>query len=350
MKHRKFSANAPVRAASDPRDRTPDPALSIVIPMHNESGNLEALFHRLQTTLLRIGLSYEVICVDDGSTDGTIAGLLAHQTAERNIRVIKLSRNYGKEMAVLAGLHRSRGAATVIMDADLQHPPELLERFVARWREGYQVVYGERRSRAREPLSYRWPAQAFYWIFKRLAEVPLPPGVSDFRLIDRVVREAIMAMPEKTRFLKGLFSWVGYRQIGEPFDVSPRVAGQTGWGFYRLFSYALDAFTGFSSAPLRAWLGIGAFTSLSAVLSGLFIMARAVITGSEVSTATIALLAVLFLGGGQLLGIGVLGEYVGRIFTEVRQRPTYLVDREYEVEDSILIEVKHENGPHQLAQ
>lgn len=185
--------------------------------MHNESGNLELLFRRPRTSLRRIGLPYEIICVDDGSTDGTVPGLLAQKTTVHDVRLIKLSRNYGKKKAILAGLHRSRGAATVIMDADLQHPPELLERFVAHWRNGYQVVYGERRSRAQEPASYRWPAQTFYWIFKWLAGV----------------------------------------------------------------------------------------------------------------------LAVLFLGGGQLLGIGVLGEYVGRIFTEVRQGPSYLVEREYDMQESV---------------
>ncbi|MBF0531405.1 MAG: glycosyltransferase family 2 protein, partial [Deltaproteobacteria bacterium] len=168
------------------------------------------------------------------------------------------------EMDVMAGLHRSRGAATVLMDADLLHPPELIERFVARWREGYQVVYGCRQSRENESLMQCLPAQAFYWTFKRLADVPLPEGVSDFRLIDRVVLETINAMPEKTRFLKGLFSWIGYKQIGEPFNVMPRIAGRTGWGFRRLFAYALDAFTGFSTAPLRTLLLIGAAVTISA--------------------------------------------------------------------------------------
>ncbi|MEW6261960.1 MAG: glycosyltransferase family 2 protein [Thermodesulfobacteriota bacterium] len=325
-------SNVSLLVASDRRGQT-GPTLSLVIPMHNEVENLDPLFDRIDRAMETIGLTHEIICVDDGSTDGTVAGLLRHRLKDQRLKIVKLSRNFGKEVAIMAGLHRCRGSAAVVMDADLQHPPEMIQKFVARWREGYHVVYGVRRSREKETPLRRVLTEAFYWLFARVSEVTLPRGSGDFRLIDRAAVDALNAMPERTRFMKGLFSWTGFKQIGEPFDVVPRRAGRSSWSYWQLFLLAVEAFLGFSRLPLRVWTPLGLLVSLLSALTGMIILVRDLAGDAPIDGYATVLCAVFFLGGVQLVGLGLIAEYLSRMYSEVKGRPMYLVESQFGFEE-----------------
>ncbi len=307
------------------RGATEAVVLSVVLPMHNEEGSIPALFARLQPVLERVGLPYEVICVDDGSGDGTWDMLLAMRARNLRVKLLRFSRNFGKEVAMSAGLRQAGGRAVVLMDSDLQHPPELIETFVARWQAGAQMVYGVRQDRATDGWLRRTLTRAFYGTLDRLSEVDLPRDAGDFRLMDRVVVDALNAMPERTRFMKGLYSWVGFRQEAVPFEVADRHAGSSKFSLWRLMRFALDGFASFSTVPLRMWSWLGLAVAALSGLYGVWIMAKTLVYGVDVPGYASLMVATLFLGGVQLICLGVLGDYVGRIFTEVKGRPLYLV-------------------------
>jgi glycosyltransferase involved in cell wall biosynthesis len=229
-----------------------------------------------------------------------------------------------------AGLAHARGNAVVVIDADLQDPPELIEQFVAKWREGYEVVYGIRASRASDTFAKRITAEAFYKLFNRITSVPIPADAGDFRLLDRKVVDALLTFPERNRFMKGLFAWVGFKQIGVPFVRRPRVQGKTAWNYWKLINFAIDGVTGFSTIPLRVWSFIGAFVSLVAFAYAGFLIVRTLIFGIDVPGYASIMVTVLFLGGIQLLGLGTLGEYMGRLYMEAKGRPIYIVSCIYE--------------------
>jgi len=301
----------------------PHPTLSIVVPCFNEADSLDRLFERLERVLADLGLPYELVCVDDGSRDDTLARLAAHHARNPAIKVIGLSRNFGKEIALTAGIDFATGDAVVPIDADLQDPPELIAQLVARWREGYDVVYATRRTRQGEGFFKRATANAFYRIIDRVSDVPIPRDTGDFRLMDRRVVQALARLPERTRFMKGLFAWVGFRQAAVVYDREPRFAGRTTWNYWRLWNFALDGITSFSTVPLKVWSYLGgAISAFALVLAGII-----VIRGPDVEAPGYAslMVAVLFLGGIQLLSLGVLGEYLGRVYDEVKHRPLYLV-------------------------
>lgn len=312
------------------------PVLSIVIPMHNEADNIDALLRRLGGVLDRLGLPSEILCVDDGSRDGTPARLAAAREGEPRLKYLALSRNFGKEIAIAAGLRYAAGEAVVLMDADLQHPPELIEDFVVKWREGYLMVYGQRRSRVTDGLAYRWLASSFYRAFALLSETPLPPSVGDFRLMDRKVVDALNAISERTRFTKGLYAWVGFRQIGVPFEVAERHSGRSAWRPMKLWHLAVDGITAFSTLPLRFWSYLGVMISLAAMFSALYFTVRTLLFGADVPGYPSLIVAIMFFAGVQLIGLGIIGEYVGRIFTEVKQRPLFIVAEEHGFEPSRL--------------
>jgi len=301
----------------------PDPVLSVVVPCYNEADGLDRLFERLERVLDGLGLPYEIVCVDDGSRDDTLARLAAHHARNPAIKVVGLSRNFGKEIALTAGIDVAAGDAVVPIDADLQDPPELIAELVARWREGYDVVYATRRSRQGEGLIKRATANAFYRIIDRVSDVPIPRDTGDFRLMDRRVVEALRRLPERTRFMKGLFAWVGFRQTSIAYDREPRFAGRTTWNYWRLWNFALDGITSFSTAPLKVWTYLGGAISAFALVLAAIIVIR----GPDVQAPGYAslMVAVLFLGGVQLLSLGILGEYLGRVYDEVKHRPLYLV-------------------------
>lgn len=311
---------------------TQRPELSIVSPMFNESLNLDFFFERLMPVLNSVALEYELICVNDGSSDDTLARLLHYRRANDRIKVIDLSRNFGKEIALTAGIDHALGRAVVPIDADLQDPPELIGQFVAKWREGYDVVYGRRRSRRGDSWLKRFTANAFYRVLGHLTEIPIPPDTGDFRLLDRQVVDALGTLPERTRFMKGLFAWVGFNQTYVLYDRQPRHSGKTTWNYWRLWNYAVDGITAFSSLPLRIWSYCGLTLSSVAFLYALFLLGRTIYSGIDVPGYASTVVIVLFLGGIQLISLGVIGEYIGRIYSEVKARPLYLIRERFGVE------------------
>lgn len=306
-------------------DRQSGLDLSVVIPMKNEKEALAPLFAELLPVLRGTGLSFEVICVNDGSDDGTMNALLDIRSREPEVRVVDLSRNFGKEPATTAGLEFASGAAVVVMDADLQDPPGLIPELLAKWREGYEVIYAARRSRPGDGLLKRTAARLFYACFNRISDTPIPPDAGDFRLLDRRVVEALRNLPEQSRFMKGLFAWVGFRRIGVPYDRPGRGTGHSQWAPARLLAFALDGFFSFSSAPLRIWTYLGGTTAVLALLYALYLIVRTLVQGVDVPGYASTMVAILFFGGVQLLSIGILGEYIGRVFRETKRRPLFIV-------------------------
>lgn len=303
--------------------RDPVPQLSIVVPCFNEADNIDELFARLERVLGGLDIEHEIVCVDDGSRDDTLERLSAHHRRNPRIKVIGLSRNFGKEIALTAGLDHASGLAVVPIDADLQDPPELIGEFVARWRQGYDVVYAMRRSRSGETFLKRATANGFYRVIQRMSEVPIPRDTGDFRLMDRRVVDALRRMPERKRFMKGLFAWVGFRQIAVPYDRDPRHKGNSTWSYWRLWNFALDGITSFSTLPLKIWSYLGLVISGFALIYAGYLVVR----GPDVEAPGYAstIVSVLFLGGVQLISLGVIGEYLGRVYEEVKHRPLYLV-------------------------
>jgi glycosyltransferase involved in cell wall biosynthesis len=239
--------------------------------------------------------------------------------------VIDLSRNFGKEVALSAGLDYCQGAAVIPIDADLQDPPELIPDMIAKWREGYDMVYATRRIRKGETVVKRTTANLFYRLLRRISEVEIPRNTGDFRLMDRRVVEAIKLLPERTRFMKGLFAWVGYKQTAIYYDRDPRQAGETSWNYFKLWQLAVEGITSFSAAPLKVWSYLGLFFSFSALLYAAYLVIRVFVQGVDVPGYASMMVVILFMGGMQLITLGVFGEYLSRIFTEVKGRPLYLV-------------------------
>lgn len=301
------------------------PLLTVVVPLHNEGAGIDALMARLRPVLESLGCPWEILCVNDGSRDDTLVRLKGWHLRDPRIKVLDLSRNFGKEAALSAGLLNAAGAAVVMIDADLQHPPELIPELVARWREGYEMVYAARRSRSDQGVLGRSAAHAYYWILHRLTDIELPRGAGDFRLLDRKVVDALNAMPERNRFMKGMFAWIGFRQTAVEYDVAPRSHGKTRWGFLRLMRFGLVGLTAFSNLPLQLWSFVGAIISGTAFLYIVVRVVRSLVHGIDVPGYESIIISILFLGGIQLLSLGIIGDYIGRIFNEVKNRPLFVV-------------------------
>jgi polyisoprenyl-phosphate glycosyltransferase len=300
--------------------------LSVVVPVFNEEAVVEE-FHRRASAVLRPLGDYELIFVDDGSRDATLERLLKLRAADPRVKVLELSRNFGHQSALTAGLEASSGKAVVAIDADLQDPPELIPELVKKWKEGHEVVYAVRTSREGETLFKRWTAAAYYRLLRSLAGVDIPADTGDYRLLDRGVVDALGRLPERNRFLRGLVSWVGYRQTGVPFERPARAAGETKYPLYKMLRLAVDGVTSFSRLPLRlvTLTGVLCFAGSMAVFGwALYVK---FLTDRGVQGWTSLMGVVLFLGGVQLLAVGVLGEYIARIFDESKARPLYLVRR-----------------------
>ncbi len=303
--------------------------LSIVVPLYNEEENIDYLLERLIAVLERLQTTYEIVCINDGSRDKTLKYLIDHHQNNPTIKVINLSRNFGKEIALTAGIDYATGAAIIPIDADLQDPPELIAELVEKWREGYDVVYATRRSRQGETWLKRVTAGAFYQTIGKMSRVPIPSNTGDFRLLDRRVVEAIKKLPERTRFMKGLFAWVGYKQTSVMFDREPRFQGTTTWNYWKLWNFALDGIISFSFLPLKVWSYVGVSISLISLLYASFLIVRTLIFGIDVPGYASLMVAILFLGGIQLITLGILGEYLGRVYEEVKGRPLYFVREQY---------------------
>lgn len=315
---------------------TPEPErieLSVVLPCYNEADNLDYLFERLISVLNTLGLTYEIICVNDGSRDQTLAHLIDFHKRYPAIKVVDLSRNFGKEIALTAGIDHARGRAIVPIDADLQDPPELIADMVDKWQEGYDIVYAVRRSRQGESWIKRFTAEGFYRVIDRLSQVSIPRNTGDFRLMDRRAAEAVMKLRERTRFMKGIFAWVGFRQVPIYYDRSPRYQGRSKWNYWKLWNLAVEGITSFSSLPLRIWSYVGLGLSGLAFLYACLLILRTLILGVDVPGYASLAVITLFLGGIQLISLGVIGEYLGRVFEEIKGRPLYLVQGRYGVSD-----------------
>ena len=309
---------------------TAAPLLSLVVPCYNEQDVLPQFFARVTAELSRIdGIDFEIVCVNDGSRDQTLAVLLAACRADARIRVLDLSRNFGKEAALSAAIQEARGDIIVPIDADLQDPPELIGKMVAKWREGYDVVLAKRVDRSSDTPLKRWTASAFYRLHNKLSDVPVPENAGDFRLISREVADALATLPERHRFMKGLFAWVGFPTVEVEYMREPRAAGKTKFSFWKLWNFALEGVTSFSTLPMRIWTYIGAFVAVCAILRAVMLVIRTMVWGVDVPGYASLATAILLLGGIQLIGIGILGEYVGRIYFEVKQRPIFIVKGRY---------------------
>ena len=302
------------------------PTLSIVVAAYNEEDVLDLFFARLEEVLGRIGESYEIVCVNDGSRDRTAEILAAARRRDPRIRVINLARNFGKELAMTAGLDHARGRAVVPLDADLQDPPELIADFVRLWREGYDVVYAVRNARDTDSWMKRTTAAAFYAMLNRVSNVEIPKNAGDFRLMDRRVIDALKGLRERNRFMKGLFSWVGFRQTSIEYERPRRAAGKTKFNYWKLWNFALDGITGYSTAPLRAATYFGLLFAVLAMIYGIYLLVRTLIYGTDVPGYASTMVAVIFMGGMQLLVLGIIGEYLGRLYSEAKQRPLYIVE------------------------
>ena len=300
--------------------------LSVITPAFNESKNIDAMLKRLVPVLMRCVASFEVIFIDDGSTDDTLERLRAANQEDSRVRALSLSRNFGKEIAIAAGLDHAAGAATVIMDADLQHPPELIETFVARWRDGYKNVFAQQIGHNLYSPLRRILTQRFYRLFGSVGETRLPEGAGDFRLLDSQAVAALQKMREHARFSKGLYAWIGFKSIGVPFDAEPRLYGTTKFSYRRLTHLALDGLMSFSTIPLRVWTYIGLATSVLALTLAAFYLVRTLIFGADVPGYASLMVSITFFAGVQLLSLGIIGEYIGRIFGEVKRRPLYLIE------------------------
>ena len=313
-------------SAPQPTARSVAPRLvSVVVPMFNETGNIAAFFRRLIPVLDALGPAWEVICINDGSTDDTLAVLLAARADEPRIVVIDLSRNFGKECALSAGLAQARGDVVVSIDADLQHPPETIPEMLAKWQDGYEMVFARRHQRVGQSPLHRLSARLFYAIMRQLSDVPLAAEAGDFRLMDRCVINAINRLSERQRFMKGIFAWVGFHQTGVTYRQEARTAGTSGWRPLKLIHFAFDGLPAFSTFPLTIWMLIGASISGMAFFYILIRLIYVALNGIDVPGYESTIVIILFLGGFQLLGLGVLGSYLGRVFGEVKGRPLYII-------------------------
>ncbi|MGD0074112.1 MAG: glycosyltransferase family 2 protein [Candidatus Binataceae bacterium] len=312
-----------------PSEVQPSVELSVVVPMRDEALNIPHFFERLMPVLERLGITYEIICVDDGSRDRTLELLLEMRKDKPAIKVLSLSRNFGKDIALTAGIEHAAGAALVPIDCDLQDPPELIEELLKKWREGYDVVLATRRARLGESWMKKATAKLFYRTFGKIADMPIPQDTGDFRLIDRRVAAALTTLPERSRFMKGLFAWLGFRQATIFYEREPRHAGSSNWNYWKLWNFALDGMTSFSSFPLKVWSYVGLGISMLTFLYASLLIFLRLTKGIDVPGYASLMVTVLFLGGIQLITLGIIGEYLARVYIEVKGRPLYIVRQRF---------------------
>lgn len=306
---------------------TLNPLLSVVVPCFNEEEVIHECHRRLSESMQDIGEPYELIFINDGSRDATPLLLQEIHQADPYVSVVMLSRNFGHQTAVSAGLANARGEAVIIIDADLQDPPEVIGEMVEVWKSGYEVVYGVRESREGETGFKLWTAKLFYRIISRMSDVEIPENAGDFRLMDRKALNALLAMPERHRLLRAMSSWVGFRQYALKYNRSARFAGSTKYPLKKMVSLALDGIVSFSTVPLRLVSVVGFFVAMVALVGILYSLGVRLFTHEWVRGWVTLFIAILFMGGVQMISLGVLGEYIGRIYTEMKQRPLYIVSQ-----------------------
>jgi glycosyltransferase involved in cell wall biosynthesis len=304
--------------------------LSLVVPFYNEAEAIQSFADSILPALEAISdTRWEIVCVDDGSKDGTLLKLVALAQADPRFRVLEFSRNFGKEAALTAGIDAARGEAVIPIDADLQDPPGLIADMVKAWREGAEVVLAKRVDRSSDGVLKRKTAAWFYQLHNKLSKTKIPENVGDFRLMDRAVVNALKQLPERQRFMKGLFAWVGFRTVTLDYTRAPRAAGETKFSGLALWNFAMEGFTSFSTAPLKVWTYLGALSAVLTFLYAVYIVIRTVVLGNQVPGYASLFVAITFFGSVQLISIGLLGEYIGRIYMETKQRPAYLIRKTY---------------------
>jgi polyisoprenyl-phosphate glycosyltransferase len=303
--------------------------ISVVIPVFNEESGLKLLLDRLLPVLEGLNSPFEVVFVNDGSRDGSLEALKRLNARDSRLKLVSFSRNFGKECAIAAGLAYARGEVVVLMDSDLQHPPETIRNFIARWREGYQIVYGERLDRSADGPIRRILSKVFYRLFRILTKTNLPRNAGDFRLLDRKAVDALNRLGERARYNNGLFAWIGFRSVGVPYSVGERSVGVTKWSPRRLVHFAIDGLTSFSNLPLKVWSYLGLFVSLIALVYATVFFVKTLIFGVDVPGFPTLVISIMLLSGAQLISLGVLGEYLARVYDEVKGRPLYIVAEEH---------------------
>ncbi len=301
------------------------PTFSVVVPVFNEADSLPAFIARTNAVMKKLGDTWELIIVDDGSKDHTADLVQQHAAKDKHIRPLLFARNFGHQIAVTAGMDYARGQAVILIDADLQDPPEMIPELVANWRDGFEVVYAVRRQRKGESFFKRFTAAAFYRLINRITEIDIPLDTGDFRLMDRRVVDVLNSMREHHRFLRGMSAWVGFRQVGVPYDRGPRFAGETHYTIRRMLNLALTAVTGFSFFPLQLATYVGFISAGIALVAMPVVIAFRILGNQAFFGQATTLLAVLFFGGAQLISLGILGDYIGRVYDETRGRPLYIL-------------------------
>lgn len=306
--------------------------ISCVVPVYNEEVNITAFLSKLKASLYALTQQFEIIVIDDGSRDKTVEKIF-ELPKDYPVKLLGFSRNFGKETALTAGLEHASGDIAILIDADFQHPIELLPTFLHHWQEGYDMVYGVRKNRVDESPIKRSSANFFYWLMAKITQVNIPSNAGDFRLLDRKVIHTLNSFVERTRFMKGLYAWVGFKRIAVPFEVQARAGGKSSWGLMKLTELAITAITSFSDVPLRVWGFFGFIISFISLVYAVYIVTVTLLYGADLPGFPTLAVAIMFFGGVQLLSIGILGEYIARIFTEVKQRPKYIIDIKHGFEE-----------------
>lgn len=305
------------------------PVISLVAPAYNEAKNLAAFVLAVTGVLENIGEPWEIVFVDDGSKDDTLGMLLAARANDPRIKVVSLARNFGKDVALTAGLHHARGRAVIPIDCDLQHPPELIPEMVAKWRAGADMVIGVRSKRSEEGFLRRTASRWYYSLMRRMNDVAIPPNAGDFRLLDRKIVDVINSMPERTRFMKGIFAWPGFKTESIEFQANQRAGGATTWSVFKLWRFALDGLFSFSTAPLKIWTYIGGAAAFGAFVYLIITLIQKIFFGIELAGYASLLIVMLGFNGLLLLSNGIQGEYIARIFDEVKGRPLFVVGKKW---------------------
>jgi glycosyltransferase involved in cell wall biosynthesis len=304
--------------------------ISIIVPFYNEGDGVVRFYEALKPIINMIdGIDFEVICIDDGSGDSTLKKLISISELDARFKIIELSRNFGKEAALTAGIDSAIGDAVIPIDADLQDPPLLIPKMIDKWLEGAEVVLARRADRTSDSFVKRKTAEVFYRVHNLLSNVRIQENVGDFRLMDRVVVEAIKQLPENNRFMKGIFAWVGFKTVVIDYVRNPRILGESKFSGWKLWNFALEGITSFSAVPLKFWLYVGILGAFLTFIYGIFIVSKTLIYGIELPGYASILVAILFFGSIQLISLGVLGEYIGRIYMETKKRPIYLVRKRH---------------------
>ena len=307
-----------------------DQLISILIPMKNESESIRPLMARLLPILNRLTYRYEIVAINDGSTDNTLDLLLEYKNQVSQLKIVDLSRNFGKEAALYAGFAHCSGDCAISIDSDLQDPPELISEMVLYWSKGYEVVTAVRDSRTTDAYFKRKTAVMFYNLINKIGETKLTPNAGDYRLLDRAAINAFLQLGERVRFNKGLFSWIGFKEKLIYHHRESRLAGKTNWNYWKLFRFSIDGITSFSKAPLEAWFYLGILVSGTGFIYGVYYLIRTLLIGIDVHGYPSILIFILFFSGLQMIGIGVLGKYIGRIFIESKHRPIYILRKFYD--------------------